>query len=133
MKGRASKEKGERNGKKNIGKTYIAPRDYSYNGGTETILGVAVPCGSSKEGTFFLNVASIKAGGTANLLVTIYTYNPVMDTAVVLTTFTSTAVVGNEIKSISANLGDKIKVGAVLSGGAGGDWMTFSVGVVLKS
>ena len=102
-------------------------------GGAETILGVAVPCGSSKEGTFFLNVASIKAGGTANLLVTIYTYNPVLDTAVVLTTFTSTAVVGNEIKSISANLGDKIKVGAVLSGGAGGDWMTFSVGVVLKS
>lgn len=90
-------------------------------------------CEGSIEGTFFLDVSAIKAGGTADLQVIINTYDPVSGSPIQLVAFTSTAIVGTEAKNVSTNLGYQIEAEATISGGAPADTLTFTVGVVLKS
>lgn len=100
--------------------------------GDAPVLSNSYLCKGMKEGTFFLNVSAIKAGGTADLQVIINSYDPASGSSIQLDAFTSTAIVGTEVIKVTSNLGWKIEAEASVSGGAAGDTLTFTVGGVLK-
>ena len=76
--------------------------------GAYVVVGIeALPCSSSKEGTFFLDVTAIEAATTLDCK--IQTQDPVSLKWVDLVAFTQAAGVTTEKKAVTANLGNKLQ------------------------
>ncbi len=81
-----------------------------------------IDVGPFKEGTFFLNCPALVG---ASVDVVIYTKDPAADKWHVIAAFTQLVAAGNEMKSVTANLGDKIAY-VITPVGAGVKTLTIS-------
>lgn len=81
-----------------------------------------IEVGPFKEATFFLNCSAFT--GTT-LDVVIYTKDPAADKWHAIATFTQLSAVGSEMKTVAANLGDKIAY-VITPVGAGDKTLTIS-------
>lgn len=81
-----------------------------------------IDVGPFKEATFFLNCSAF-AGTTLN--VKIYTKDPAADKWHEIAAFTELSATGNEMKPVTANLGDKIAY-VITPVGAGDKTLTIS-------
>jgi len=81
-----------------------------------------IEVGPFKEATFFLNCTAF-TGTTLDVVV--YTKDPAADKWHAIATFTQLSDVGNEMKTVAANLGDKIAY-VITPVGAGDKTLTLS-------
>ena len=81
-----------------------------------------IEVGPFKEATFFLNVSAF--AGT-NINVKIYSKDPAADKWHEIAAFTQLTAIGNEMKPVAANLGDKIAY-VITPTGAGVKTLTIS-------
>ena len=97
------------------------------NGNTQS---TPIDCGLMKEGNFFLDV-TVVSGTSPTLDVVVQTKDPESGDWFTLTSFTQATGVTAEMKSVAANMGNKLAIAWTI-GGSDTPTFTFSVGAILK-